>query len=107
MSDNQNHSFIHLCAAGELLLDDIDDIVDEWHDSDTTEELYEYLGMTQQEYRLWIHDPDILPFIITARTQGRLIDDVIADIHDLPLAARADSPAKAQFLMKWLKESGI
>jgi len=100
-------SFVGLCVRGELLLDDIDDRVDEWHESDSSVEIFEYLGMTQQEYRLWIHDPDILPFIVTARTQGRSIDEVMGDIHDLPMAARADSPEKAKFLMKWLSDSGF
>lgn len=100
-------SFVGLCVKGELLLDDIDDFIDEWHESDSDQEIFEYLGMTQQEYRLWVHDPDILPFIITARVQGRSIDEAMKDIHDLPMAARADSPAKARFLMKWLKDSGF
>ena len=104
---NLEDSFVSLCASGELLLDDIEDSIDEWHESESELEIYEYLGMTQQEYRMWVHDPDLLPFIITARMQGRSIDDVLGDIHDLPMAARADSPATAKFLMKWLKETGI
>lgn len=107
MFNKEEENFVNLCARGELLLDDIDDVIDRWHDSDSDDEIYEYLGMTKQEYRMWVHDPDILPFVITARTQGRSIDEVMGDIHDLPMAARADSPAKAKFLMKWLKESGF
>jgi len=107
MFNFDENNFVSLCAKGELLIDDIDDIVDEWHESDSESELFEYLGMTQQEYRLWVHDPDILPFIITARNQGRSIDDVLNDIHDLPMAARADSQEKTKSLMKWLKESGF
>ena len=107
MFNVESENFINLCAKGELLLDDIDDAIDDWHDSDSDLEIYDYLGMTQQEYRMWLHDPDILPFIITARTHGLSIDDVMEDIHDLPMAARADSPAKARFLMKWLKNTGL
>lgn len=100
-------TFIDLCVEGHVLPEEIDDYVDEWHESDSDEAIYDYLGMSQQEYRLWVHDPDILPFIITARTQGRSIDDVIKDLHELPMAARSDSPAKAKFLMKWLKKEGV
>lgn len=107
MSSNSNIDFVSMCANGELLLEDIDDFIDEWHESDSAEEIYDYLGMSQQEYRLWVHDPDMLPFIVTARSQRRSIDDVLADIHDLPLAARADSPSKAKFLMEWLEQHGI
>lgn len=107
MSNLNIKKYIELCENGELLLDDIDDYVDKWHESDSDQSLFEYLGMTQQEYILWVHDPDILSFIITSRTQGRSIDDVMNDFHELPMAARADSPEKAKFLMKWLKKTGI
>ncbi len=107
MCSDKNMNFVSMCANGKLLLDDIDDFIDEWHESDSDEEIYEYLGMSQQEYRLWVHDPDILSFIVTARSQQRSIDDVLADIQDLPMAARADSPAKAKSLMKRLKEYGV
>jgi hypothetical protein len=100
-------TFIDLCVEGQVLPEEINDYVDEWHESDSDESIYDYLGMSQQEYRLWVHDPDILPFIITARTQNRSIDDVVEDLHELPMAARADSPAKAKFLMKWLKKEGV
>ncbi len=102
-----NNSFIDLCLEGEALPEEIDDFVDQWHESDSNEPIFMYLGMTQQEYRLWVHDPDILPFVITARVQGRSIDDVVSNLHELPMAARADSPAKAEILMKWLKQAGV
>ena len=102
-----NSTFIELCVEGQVLPEEIDDYVDEWHDSDSEVPIFDYLGMSQQEYRLWVHDPDILPFIITARTQNRSIDDVVEDLHELPMAARADSPAKARFLMKWFKKEGV
>ncbi|WP_122447823.1 hypothetical protein [Pseudomonas viridiflava] len=102
-----NKRFIDLCVDGKILPQEIDDFVDTWHEIDGDETIHSYLGMTKQEYRLWVHDPDILAFVITARIQGRAIDDVIADFHELPLAARADSPEKAKLLMKWLRKEGI
>ncbi|MNQ62792.1 hypothetical protein D3C85_771500 [compost metagenome] len=102
-----NKRFIDLCVEGEVLPEEIDDFIDEWHELDSMGSIYSYLGMTRQEYRLWVHDPDILAFIITARIQNRVIDDVVADLHELPLAARADSPEKAKFLMRWLRKEGF
>lgn len=103
---NIKTNFVNLCAKGELLCDDIDDYIDAWHDSDSNLEIYEYLGMTQREYRMWVHEPDILPFIITSRIKGRNIDEVMRDFYALPMAARADSPDTAKYLMKWLKKIG-
>ncbi len=99
--------FIDLCAEGLILPEEIDDFIDAWHESDTSAEIYTYLGMTKKEYRLWTQDPDILDYIITARIQDRSIDSILSDMHELPLAARADSPEKAKALNKWLKQKGI
>ena len=33
---------------------DIDDLIDEWHNGDSTCELYEYLGMTIEDYRKFV-----------------------------------------------------
>ena len=46
-------NFIEKCLNGEALLDDIDDFVDEWHESKGNIPLYEFLGMKKSEYSLW------------------------------------------------------
>jgi hypothetical protein len=38
----------------------LDDLVDKWHDSDTKMSLHEYLGMSREEYAIWT-EFDILP----------------------------------------------
>lgn len=40
--------------------EELDDLVDKWHDSDTGVSLHEYLGMTELEYSVWC-EFDILP----------------------------------------------
>lgn len=102
-----NTDFINLCVQGHALPDEIDDFIDKWHDSDTDKEIYEFLGMLQSEYRLWLHDPDMVSFIVTSRVQKRSLDAVLADFNDLPMAARADSPETAKRLMNWLKKQRI
>jgi hypothetical protein len=57
------YSFMNI--AGE-----IDDYVDEWHKSNTTQCLRDYLGMTINEYALWIERPEALSFIIFACKHG-------------------------------------
>ncbi len=94
--------FIELCVQGHALPDDIDDFVDEWHDSDSEVPLSEYLGMSSDEYESWMHAPDTLYSIITARIQNVSLMTVLESSYDLPMAARASSPEAAKFLMKWL-----
>ena len=60
-------NFIAKCQMGEVLLDEIDDFVDKWHESDSESPIYEFLGMTRYEYFLWLKSPDVLPYIIKAR----------------------------------------
>ncbi len=31
-----------------------DDKIDEWHNSDTQLSLYEYMGLTEEQYKIWL-----------------------------------------------------
>ncbi|GEM_PF-563888 len=72
-------SFIDKCITGESLPAEIDDYVDLWHDGKAGHhlELYEFLGMTWDEYSLWAARPSILPAIITARKKGNSLTDIL------------------------------
>ena len=72
-------NFIEKCVQGCVLLDDIDDFIDEWHEGENDEPLHKFLGMTESEYALWVADPEILPFIITAHRQNRDILELIGE----------------------------
>lgn len=45
----------------DLYNEALNDLVDEWHESDSVQELYEYLGMTSEEYSDWVHDSNHIP----------------------------------------------
>jgi hypothetical protein len=49
-----SNSFIEKCINGDASLDEIDNYIDEWHDSDSdiNLELHEFLGMSWEEYSL-------------------------------------------------------
>ena len=66
-----NSSFIEKCINGDASLDEIDDYIDEWHDSDSdiNLELHEFLGMTWEEYSLWAVKPSLLAEILNHRKQ--------------------------------------
>jgi hypothetical protein len=100
-------SFIERCLSGDAFLDEIDEHVDVWHDDNTSEniELYEYLGMTWQEYSLWVTNPNILGLIIDTRRKGQTLEN--APIQEITaLAARAFSKEEAQRVMSWLQRIG-
>lgn len=99
-------NFIELCLSGEVLEDEIDDFVDNWHDDEEIQlELHDYLGMNWEEYSVWATRPSVLPFILTARKNGSTFD-VELNQERLSLAARADCVEQAQKIESWLKLIG-
>ncbi|MFN8903880.1 MAG: hypothetical protein ACK5X7_03460, partial [Pseudanabaena sp.] len=56
---------------GDASLDEIDNYIDEWHDSDSdiNLELHEFLGMSWEEYSLWAVKPSLLAEILNHRKQ--------------------------------------
>ena len=45
-------TFLERYINGEVLPEDIDDFVDAWHQNPEEKEIFEYLGMTRQEYSI-------------------------------------------------------
>jgi len=64
-----NSSFIEKCINGDTSLDEIDDYIDKWHDSDSdiNLELHEFLEMSWEEYSLWAIKPSLLEEIVNER----------------------------------------
>lgn len=96
-------NFIDDCLCGNVLLDDIDDFIDAWHDGDDDISLSEFLGMTQKEYALWVKEPTALPFIINAHRKKTTIDEIIVNQHKI--AARGD--VDVDEISTWLKGIGF
>jgi hypothetical protein len=38
--------------------DKLDDLIDEWHESDTDMPLHEYLGMSKEEYKRFVENDE-------------------------------------------------
>src|SRR5689334_18107622 len=102
---DERQDFISLALAGEVMTDEIDDHVDQWHDDPDGLPLHEYLGMTEREYALWLSVPDMLPLILAARKQGRPLEEIVVNDNNdsLRIAARADNALKIKRLQLWLR----
>jgi hypothetical protein len=70
MSYQQN--FVSLALAGKVSADEIDDYVDKWHNSPSGLELHEYMGITRDEYAIWLGSPEELASILTMRKSKAL-----------------------------------
>lgn len=99
-------NFINLCLEGEVLEDEINDFVNNWHEDEKTSlDLHEYLGMSWEEYSVWSTKPSILPFILSARKKGTTFDSELNQ-ERLALAARAETAEEAKKMEAWLKLIG-
>jgi len=66
-------TFFELYSRGQALPDEIDDFVERWHaNADLqaqTLPLHGFLGLSLDEYELWVKDPDVLPLILSGRRE--------------------------------------
>ena len=62
-------NFINDVINADAILDEIDDYIEKWHDSDTDCSVFEYLGMTEEEYFLWVENSILnISFQLTKKT---------------------------------------
>lgn len=101
-------TFIEQCLSGDALLDEIYDFIDKWHDGEEGDglELYEYLGMTENEYILWSSAPSILSKIIYARNNNEKIETIIYNEYQPKLAARSKKADQLLMIKAWLNKKG-
>lgn len=100
-------NFIEDCVSGNVLMEEIDDFVAEWHSVDSAVPLHAFLGMKSPEYNLWVSDPGVLAFIVKAHKENRDVSDVLDEFDALPMAARAEGPQSARKLLRWLRSQGL
>jgi hypothetical protein len=104
-------NFMDLLVSGRAFLDDVDDYVSAWHDAPGTspvasQELYEFLGITHDEYQLWAEKPESLRYITSAHKADLPVADVLLQLTGPGVAARAGDQAEARKLLDWLIQTG-
>jgi hypothetical protein len=62
-------SFFERYSSGRALACDIDQEIELWHKSGVTQGLPSFLGITNEEYELWVSDSSVLPFILKSRSE--------------------------------------
>ena len=83
------------------------DEIEAWHEADTSIPLHEWLGLTPDEYQLYVEKPASIRIILAARHQNRSLKELLAAKDAISLAAtRGASAAEVTELRKWLKATG-
>jgi hypothetical protein len=67
-------TFLDLVLAGNAHQDDIEDFVDQWHEGDASCSLAAFLGMSEDEYALWVEKPSALRLIVQAHAEGMRLE---------------------------------
>lgn len=71
-------NFINDVIDGRSSIDKIDLYVDYWHNEEVkNKSLREFLGMTMEEYQLWVDSEGNLGAIVEAHRQGKNVYDII------------------------------
>ena len=100
-------NFIDDVLNADALIEEIDDYIEKWHNSDSDLSVYEYLGMTEEEYYLWVKDDFYLKYIIAAHDKNVSIKELLKNEYSSRMVARAESPEKAKIIYNWLKSRGV
>lgn len=103
---NHEQTFVDGCLNGERWLTEIDDFVERWHQSGQTCTLAAFLGMTREEYKVWVEMPASLPFILLSRKRSLPLRKLLETSGVELLAARAGSAADARKVLDWLRKTG-
>jgi hypothetical protein len=101
---SEHVTFIDRALRGEVFDPDeeIDDAIDAWHESDTSLSLSEWLGLSQDEYALFVEEPQHLGSILKARRYGLDLIEVARARADAPaLAARGLDQDELRELIAW------
>lgn len=63
-------TFMDLCLSGHASADGVADAVEAWHEGQDPRTLREALGLSHDEFALWLAAPSSLPAIIARRAKG-------------------------------------
>jgi hypothetical protein len=77
---NRTASFFDLYSRGDASEHEIDDFVGAWHNSGDREtlSLFEFLGLTEDEYAVWVMDARSLPLILASRLAREPLHEAVA-----------------------------
>lgn len=94
---------------GEVLRpeEEIEREIEAWHEDESSLGVEEWLGMSTEEYRIWLERPAALPLILQAR---RYDSDLVSLLKmakgKTALAARGANVRDVEEIRKWLRSTG-
>lgn len=90
-------TFVDQWIQGEVPSEAIEDFVAAWHEGAGGESLPEFLGLSDDEYALWVEEPAFLAAILSARRHGLGLEQAV---EHLRLTSSAETAARLATLLR-------
>lgn len=87
-------------------MSEIDQWVETWHTGSDGRSLADFLGMSEEEYAVWVERPESLAFIVLARKRSMSLRDALKLRSPVSIAARTRSKKDAKELLEWMRQTG-
>lgn len=100
--NNINEPFLQSCLNGDILSEDIDNFIDVKFQKGSN--ICDYIGFNNEEYKLWIDNPNSLKLIFFGRKNNISISKMTNHTESEKLVARASSSIEEAKLVDWLKK---
>jgi hypothetical protein len=99
--------FMDQVLEGNVLDTEIDEFVEAWHRGEGAgQSLAAFLGMTDEEYAMWVEQPGALRSILFCRKHN-IDQSQLSDWQETHrVAARSQGNGDASELLRWLKKTG-
>jgi hypothetical protein len=107
---NRTASFFDLYSQGDASEDAIDDFVGAWHDSGDAEDrpLSSFLGVTADEYAVWVMDARSLPLILAARRAHEPLHHAVGRyVVEMQAAENPSDRSAIWSLSHWVGRRGL
>jgi hypothetical protein len=101
-----SEAYVDRVLAGSALWTDIDDYIERWHSEEGDASIEDILGMSPEDYSLFVEEPRSLRFILAAHEGSESVTELFAKADDHAIAARGLDAADARKVRDWLKETG-
>jgi hypothetical protein len=102
-----SETYVDHVLEGSALWTDIDDYIERWHgEEEEGASIEDVLGMSPEDYSLFVEEPRSLRFILAARESDEPVTDLLEKADDHAIAARGLDPADARKVRDWLRETG-
>lgn len=100
-----SETYVDRVLAGSALWTDIDDYIERWHIEPEQASIEDFLGMSREDYSLFVEEPRSLRFILAAHEGSESVTDLLEKVDDHAIAARGLDAADARRVRDWLRET--